>query len=97
MLIMKNSTNDYERKTGLLLKALKWLSRDKIKAIKHKEEHLRKVVCIYSTIDHLAEIERRSRKRRKVNAMEGQHKRQRLDEEKTPYKQEVDEMFNVTI
>ena len=73
------------------------ITRDKIKAIKHKEEHLHKVVCIYSTIDHLAEIERRSRKRRKVNAMEGQHKRQRLDEEKTPYKQEVDEMFNVTI
>ena len=93
---------NYERKSAVLIKALKWLSRDKIKAIENREEHLHKVMRIYNTIDHLAKVERRSRKRRNTMARQNeiQAKRQKLDEaaqeEMLAYKQEVDEMFNST-
>ena len=94
---------NYERKSAVLIKALKWLSRDKIKAIENREEHLHKVVRIYNTIDHLAKVERRSRKRRNTMARQNEipAKRQKLDEaaqeEMLAYKQEVDEMFNSTV
>ena len=92
---------NYERKSAVLIKALKWLSTDKIKAIENREEHLHKVVRIYNTIDHLAKVERRNRKRRNTMAKQQNEipaKRQKLDyaaqEETLAYKQEVDEMFN---
>ena len=63
---------NYERKSAVLIKALKWLSRDKIKAIENREEHLHKVVRIYNTIDHLAKVDRRSRKRRNTMARQNE-------------------------
>ena len=98
---MEHNHNVHEADFALQLKALRRLSEDKLDAIKYKKEHLLKVICLYNTLDLLAEIRRRNRKRRHTNSLETQQlppKRPRLDhaaqQENDVYKQELDEMFN---
>ena len=98
---MEHNRNVHEEDFALQLKALRRLSEDKLDAIKYKKEHLLKVICLYNTLDLLAEIRRRNRKRRHTNSLETQQlppKRPRLDraaqQENDVYKQELDEMFN---
>ena len=100
---MENNRYDHkDTGSALQLKALIMLSDDKIQSIERKEKHLNKVVCIYNTIDLLAAMERRMRKRRNTDSMARQQrdnppKRSRLDdvapEEEDVFKEEVDELF----
>ena len=100
---MENNRYDHkDTGSALQLKALIMLSDDKIQSIERKEKHLNRVVCIYNTIDLLAAMERRLRKRRNTDAMTRQ---QRENPSKTPrlggatteeedvFKEEVDELF----
>ena len=98
---MEHNRNVHEEDFALQLKALRRLSEDKLDAIKYMKEHLLKVICLYNTLDLLAEIRRRNRKRRHSNSLGTQQipsKRPRLDraeqQENDVYKQELDEMFN---
>ena len=95
---MENNRYDHEdTESALQLKALIMLSEDKIQSIERKEKHLHKVVCIYNTIDLLAAMERRMRKRRNTDSMTRQQrdnppKRSRLSGATTE-EEEVDELF----
>ena len=53
---MEHNHNVHEADFALQLKALRRLSEDKLDAIKYKKEHLLKVICLYNTLDLLAEI-----------------------------------------
>ena len=74
--------NVHEEDTALQLRALRRLSEDKLDAITHKKEHIHKVTCLYNTLDLLAEIRRRNRKRHYTNSLETQQtpsKKPKLD------------------